>query len=74
MANLTIIDIAPLFGRDRHARRAIDESIGQAIFETSGFVVANYPDVGRVDARALTSLAFFDLSDEIKFGVAGDEP
>ncbi|MBS35509.1 MAG: hypothetical protein CMO26_06240 [Thiotrichales bacterium] len=70
MAHLTIIDIAPLFHEDRHARRVIDERIGRAILEAGGFVIANYPDADRVDARALTLLEFFELSNEIKFSVA----
>ena len=70
MADLTIIDIAPLFQGHRRARRAIDERIGQAILETGSFAIANYPDADRVDARALTLLAFFDLSEEIKHSVA----
>lgn len=70
MSDLAIIDIAPLFQGDRRARQAIDERIGQVIFETGGFVIAGYPDAERVDARAHELLAFFDLSDESKLSVA----
>lgn len=70
MADIAIIDIAALFNGDRDARRATDDCIRRAVFETGGFVISNYPGADRVDARAATMLAFFDLPDAVKRAVA----
>lgn len=70
MADLAVIDIAPLFTDDRKAQKATDEDIRRAVFETGGFVISNYPDADKVDVRGAKMLAFFDLPYEIKRGVA----
>lgn len=70
MAELSLIDIEPLFGSDDAKRHETDRRIRDAVFGTGGFVIANYPDADKVDARAETMLSFFDLADDHKRSVA----
>ncbi|MDX1711814.1 MAG: 2OG-Fe(II) oxygenase family protein [Rhodovibrionaceae bacterium] len=70
MTELPIVDIAPLFEGSTATRADVDERIVHAVRQAGGFVVANYPDADKVDARARRMLSFFDLDDQIKRAVA----
>ncbi|HEY4944301.1 MAG TPA: 2-oxoglutarate and iron-dependent oxygenase domain-containing protein [Rhizomicrobium sp.] len=65
---LPIIDVAPLFGRDESARRAVAEAIGRACRDNGFFYATGHG----VDARALEAAAreFFALPEAEKLHIA----
>ena len=70
MADLSVIDIAPLFGDIDAEKQSVDDRIRQAIFDQGGFVISGYPDAGKVDDRAQKMLTFHDLPNAAKRAVA----
>ncbi len=70
MSDLAVIDIAPLFLRERGAWGEVDDRIGSAIERHGGFVCTGYPDAESVDRWAATMLRFFTIDQDAKHSVA----
>lgn len=68
---IPIIDIAPLYGADDGARRAVDAAIGAACCDIGFLVVTGQAEEARLDmARWLRLMAFFDLPHAAKMRLA----
>ena len=65
-----IIDIKPLFSGNSVPREAAVRDLGRALEEDGVFVAAGLPESGHLERRAIALLAFFELSEADKFGLA----
>jgi len=71
VTEIPVIDIGPLQGPDRPARRAVDTAILAACRDAGFLVVTGQPEEARLDRERRASLmAFLDLPAEVKWAAA----